>query len=105
MSLKLGIVGFGKIARDEHVPAIARTPGADLIAVASPHGRHPDLPIYPTLTAMLAAHPDLDAIVLAQPPVARFAAAHEALAAGKHVFLEKPPGATLSEVDQLRALA
>jgi D-galactose 1-dehydrogenase len=39
------------------------------------------------------------------PPQFRYAAARTALEAGKHVFLEKPPGATLSEVADLQALA
>lgn len=103
--IKLGIVGFGKIARDEHVPAIARTAGLELAAVASRHGVAEGVPNYPSLSAMLAAQPDLDAIVMCQPPAVRFAAAKEALAAGKHVFLEKPPGVTLSEIGLLRDLA
>lgn len=103
--LQLGMVGFGKIARDQHLPAIARTEGADLIAVASRHGVAEGLRNYHDLEAMLAAEPTLDAIVLCQPPQARFAAARTALLAGKHVFLEKPPGATLSEVEALIALA
>lgn len=105
MTLKLGIVGFGKIARDEHVPAIAWVDGAELIAVASRHGRVEGLPGYATQAEMLAAHPELDAVVLCQPPAARFEAARDALLAGKHVFLEKPPGATLSEMEILCDLA
>jgi D-galactose 1-dehydrogenase len=103
--LKLGIVGFGKIARDEHVPAIAQTPGAELAAVASRHGRCEGVPNYPALEAMLEAEPGLDAIVMCQPPQVRYEAARTALAAGKHVFLEKPPGVTVSEVEALSALA
>lgn len=103
--LKLGIVGFGKIARDEHVPAIARTAGLQLAAVASRHGVAEGVPNYPSLADMLGAQPDLDAIILCQPPAARFEAAKEALSAGKHVFLEKPPGVTLSEIALLQDLA
>ncbi len=103
--IRMGLVGFGKIARDEHVPAIAVTDSAELIAVASRNGRAEGLPNYPDLTAMLAAHADIDAIILCQPPQARYAAARQALLAGKHVFLEKPPGATLSEVEALVHLA
>lgn len=103
--IRLGIVGFGKIARDQHVGAIARTPGIELIATASRHGRAEGLPAYPDLRAMLAGEPALDAVALCQPPGARFEAAREAIMAGKHVFLEKPPGATLSEVQALIDLA
>jgi predicted dehydrogenase len=54
---------------------------------------------------MLQAEPALDAVVLCQPPQVRYAAARTALAAGKHVFLEKPPGVTVSEVEALAAQA
>src|SRR3546814_7748731 len=42
---------------------------------------------------------------MCQPPQARFAAAAKAIRAGKHVLLEKPPGATLAEVEALTRLA
>lgn len=103
--LKLGIVGFGKIARDEHAPAIALTGGLELAGVADPRPVSAAMPIFPTLEAMLAGLPELGAVVLCQPPPARYTAAKVALEAGKHVFLEKPPGVTLGEVEYLRALA
>jgi D-galactose 1-dehydrogenase len=97
----LGIVGIGKIARDQHLPTIAASPDFTLIAGASRQGRLPRGPTYPSLEAMLAAEPHIDAVALCQPPQARFEAALAAIYAGKHVFLEKPPGATLSEVEML----
>src|SRR3546814_6207365 len=42
---------------------------------------------------------------MCQPPQARFEAAAKAIRAGKHVLLEKPPGATLAEVEALTRLA
>lgn len=104
-SLKLGLVGFGKIARDQHLPAIAGTPGVELVAVASRHAKAEGVRNYADVEAMLAAEPDLDAVAMCQPPQARYEASCQALAAGKHVFLEKPPGATISEVEALVALA
>src|SRR6266540_3573727 len=104
-TLRIGLVGFGKIARDQHLPAIAGTQGAELVAVASPHAKAPGVANYPDLEAMLAAEPELDAIAMCQPPQFRYEAARAALAAGKHVFLEKPPGATVSEVEALAAIA
>jgi D-galactose 1-dehydrogenase len=102
---KLGLVGLGKIARDQHLPAIARTDGIELVAVASRNASTDEGVHYPDLESMLVGEPTLDAIILCQPPQARYEAAVLALEAGKHVFLEKPPGATISEVDALVALA
>ena len=103
--LKIGLVGLGKIARDEHVPAIAVHPEAELIAVASRNAKAEGVANYADLESMLASEPDIDSIALCQPPKFRFNAARTALLAGKHVFLEKPPGATLSEVEALISLA
>lgn len=105
MSLRLGIVGYGKIARDEHVPAIAATEGLELAAIATPEGAEATVPVYSDLAALLADSPQVDAIILCQPPSARFEAARMALAAGKHVFLEKPPGIAVGEVKILREMA
>lgn len=104
-SIRLGLVGLGKIARDQHLPSVAVTEGIELVAVASRNAAAEGIANYPDLHAMLAGEPDLDAIVLCQPPQARFEAARMALAAGKHVFLEKPPGATVSEAQALVSLA
>jgi D-galactose 1-dehydrogenase/L-arabinose 1- dehydrogenase len=104
-ALRLGLVGLGKIARDQHLPAIAAEQGAELIAVASHHGQVDGLPSYPDTEALLAGQPDVEAIVMCQPPQARFEDSRRALAAGKHVLLEKPPGATISEVEALAAAA
>jgi D-galactose 1-dehydrogenase len=103
--LRLGLVGFGKIARDQHLPAIEATEGTELVAIASRNARAEGLRNYHDLDAMLAAEPALDAIILCQPPESRFDAAWVALTAGKHVFLEKPPGASVSEVEALVQLA
>ncbi len=103
--INIGLVGLGKIARDEHLPAIAGHEGATLIAVASRNASADGVSHYPDLSSMLAGEPALDAVILCQPPQVRFDAAVAALKAGKHVFLEKPPGITVSEVQKLVELA
>ncbi|KAA0123411.1 gfo/Idh/MocA family oxidoreductase [Methylobacterium sp. P1-11] len=103
--IRIGLVGVGKIARDQHLPVIAASPDYSLVAVASRQGGLDGVPSYRRLQDMLAAHSDLDAIALCQPPQARFAAALAGIASGRHVFLEKPPGATLAEVGLLVAAA
>lgn len=105
MVVRLGLMGLGKIARDQHLPAIARSADFDLAAIASRNASIEGVACFATLEELLAKADGVDAVALCQPPQHRFAAALTALRAGKHVFLEKPPGATLSEVETLVALA
>ena len=104
-ALRIGLVGLGKIARDQHLPAIAATEGVELVAIASRNAVLDDIPSFKSLDEMLGSKTGFDAVVLCQPPSARFDDARRALIAGKHVFLEKPPGATVSEVELLAKLA
>ena len=106
----LGLVGLGKIARDQHIPAIAATGLFTLAAVVSPDGAttgttHGDIPTFRSQAEMLAALPGLDAVALCTPPAVRHGLTVEALRAGKHVLIEKPPAATLSELHDLVAEA
>ena len=104
-ALRLAIAGFGKIARDQHVPAIAATEGLTLVATASPQGSFPGVPHFATLDDLLRGGPPVDAVAICTPPQVRSRLAAAALAAGKHVMLEKPPGASLGEVEPLTAMA
>jgi predicted dehydrogenase len=53
----------------------------------------------------MLADPELDAVVIATPVPTHYELAKLALEAGKHVFVEKPPAMTGSEIDELVALA
>ncbi|MBV9563751.1 MAG: Gfo/Idh/MocA family oxidoreductase [Bradyrhizobium sp.] len=103
--LRIAIAGFGKIARTRHVPAISAVPGAELVAIADPVPAAADVPQFPSLETLLREGPEIDAVALCTPPQARSAQAKIALDAGKHVLLEKPPGATASEIAPLLAAA
>ncbi|MCA1366375.1 Gfo/Idh/MocA family oxidoreductase [Bradyrhizobium sp. BRP14] len=103
--IRIAIVGVGKIVRDQHLPALAKNADYQLIAAASRHGTVEGIDNFKSIDAMLDAVPAIDAVSLCMPPQYRYEAARAALDAGKHVFLEKPPGATLSEVADLEALA
>lgn len=99
--IRLAIVGLGKIARDQHLPAIAATPGIALAAIASRNAALDGVAHFDTLEALLTEAPEVEAVALCTPPQGRRAQAALALAAGKHVLLEKPPGATVSEIAPL----
>lgn len=102
---KVALVGIGKIARDQHVPALAASPDWVLAATVSRSGTVEGVESHTDFAGMLAARPDIGVVSLCMPPVPRFAYAEAALLAGRHVMLEKPPGATLAEVHALQALA
>jgi D-galactose 1-dehydrogenase len=104
-AIRLAIVGLGKIARDRHVAAISGTDGIELVAIADPNASLDGVAHFATLDDMLAARHPIDAVALCTPPQTRQALAAAALKAGKHVLLEKPPGATVSELAPLIATA
>lgn len=101
MGHKLAIVGVGKIARDQHIPSIAASGAFELAATASRNATVAGVPAYRDLPTLLEAHPEITCVSLCTPPQARYPDARAALEAGRHVMLEKPPGATLSEVHDL----
>ena len=103
--MKLALVGIGKIARDQHVPALAGSNTFDLAATVSRNGTVDGVEAWTDFDAMLDARPDIDAVSLTMPPAPRFGYAEAALRAGRHVMLEKPPGATLAECHRLTELA
>lgn len=103
--IKLAIVGVGKIVRDQHLPAVAGNADYQLVAAASRNGVVDGIDNYKSIEEMLKGQPEIDAVSLCMPPQFRYEAALAALQAGKHVFLEKPPGATISEVEDLKRIA
>ncbi|WP_207791550.1 Gfo/Idh/MocA family protein [Sandaracinobacteroides saxicola] len=104
--MNIALLGYGKIAADSHVPAIAATPGVTLAAVISRRGEGPPgVPVFPSLAALAESGLSVDAISLANRPAERFATAMEALARGWHVMLEKPPAATVAQAEALVAAA
>jgi D-galactose 1-dehydrogenase len=105
--IRLGLVGYGKIAQDQHVPAIRRSDRFELVAVATLGQHCPDVPNFSSLAELLEQGPQVDAIAFCTPPQGRFALVEQALRAGKHVLVEKPPCSTLGEalalIDEVNA--
>lgn len=94
--MRIGVVGYGTGGRHFHVPFIAAAKGVSLVGivarapatVAAVRENLPDTPIYPSLTAMLAA--GVDAVTITTPPQTRRELVLEAIAAGVHVIADKP---------------
>ena len=73
-AITLGIVGFGKIARDQHVAAIHANP-AFVAALRSPMplpASATPVPRYPSIESMLAADDAPQAVAICTPPQARY---------------------------------
>lgn len=106
MTWRLAVVGFGKIARDQHLPAIAASGDFRLIATVDPHSAPSvEAPHFADLDSLLSSQIRFDAVAVCSPPQSRYRLAAQALNAGKHVLIEKPPCATLSEAQESARLA
>lgn len=105
MPIRIAIIGYGKIARDQHVPAIAADPRFELVAVVGPRvADGGGVPVFRSHGELIEAG-GVDAVAVCTPPRIRHAIARDCLAAGLHVLLEKPPAATLGEIEHLELLA
>ena len=108
MTIRVAIIGYGKIAHDQHAPAIADNPAFELAAVAGGSGTPPadGIERFADTAELLANQREsIDAVAICTPPGPRYAIARDCLNAGLDVLLEKPPCATVGEVDALAALA
>ncbi|MBV6637819.1 MAG: Gfo/Idh/MocA family oxidoreductase, partial [Mameliella sp.] len=103
--MEIALVGIGKIALDQHVPAIAASPDWDLAATVSRKGSVDGVDSFTDFAELLERRSDIRVVSLCLPPVPRFDYAAAAIAAGRHVMLEKPPGASLSECHRLIDMA
>jgi D-galactose 1-dehydrogenase len=106
MPLRIAIIGYGKIAKDQHVPSIAADPRFELAAIVSPRAQADEgVPVFPDTEMMLEAMAGkLDAVAVCTPPTVRLDVAAAAFGAGLAVMLEKPPAATLGEIEEIERL-
>jgi D-galactose 1-dehydrogenase len=102
MPFKLGIIGLGKIAQDQHLPVAARNRDFEIAAVVSSRLGYGTAAAFKKPAEMFASGIKLDAAALCMPPGPRFEIARDALDAGLHVLMEKPPTPTGGELEALR---
>jgi len=103
--LGIALAGIGKIARDQHAPTLADRQDAKLVATISRRGRIEGIPGFQSIAEAVDQASEIGAVVICTPPRLHFDQAQEALRAGRHVFLEKPPVSSLAEMEMLRNLA
>ncbi|MBG1231992.1 Gfo/Idh/MocA family protein [Aestuariivirga litoralis] len=98
MSHKIAVVGLGKIATDQHVPCISKNKKFDLVATVSRNNALAGKPHFSTIGELIKSKVKVDCVALCTPPSVRLAIAREALDAGYHVLIEKPPTPTVGEM-------
>jgi predicted dehydrogenase len=107
--IKAGIVGYGFATKVFHAPLIAGTPGMQLVAICSsdPAKVASDWPevAVENRPEDLFARPDLDLVVIPTPNASHYPLARLALAAGKHVVVDKPFTLTGAEARSLKVCA
>ena len=92
--IRIAIIGYGKIAADQHVPSIAGNDRFELVATSSRSGQGVER-IYTDWRQLLHEVEGLEAVAITTPPSARHEIASACIEAGLHVLMEKPPTVTL----------
>ncbi len=108
--LRVAVAGLG-FGEQVHLPALAACALTEPMALWHPRRERLEkacaasgLPGFSDFDALLA-DPSIEAVVIATPPGPRFDLAKAAIAAGKHLLLEKPVGLNADQVQELQRLA
>jgi predicted dehydrogenase len=109
--LRIGVIGYGYWGPNL-VRNFAAGPRTRVVAIAeqAPARRQAAATAAPHIrcvadAAEVIGDPDVDAVVIATPIFTHHALAKAALAAGKHVLVEKPLAPSVAEAEELAALA
>lgn len=106
--IRWGIIGVGDVCEIKSGPAFYQAADSQLLAVMRRDGekaqdfaqRH-KVPFHYDNADALLANPDIDAVYIATPPAFHKDYALAALAAGKHVYIEKPVTLNAMECDDI----
>lgn len=107
--VRIGVLGCGPIAQFAHLEACRKARNAELYAVCDVADElrermtavHQPPAAYADYGQMLG-DPNVDAVIVATADQFHVEAAHRAIAAGKHVLVEKPLGTTVESCRALR---
>jgi predicted dehydrogenase len=102
--IRIAIIGYGKIAEDQHVPSIEGNERFELAATSSRSGQGVAR-TFKDWRALIREVDGLEAVAITTPPGPRYEIARECLLAGLHCLLEKPPTAGLADIADLACLA
>ncbi|HUN93081.1 MAG TPA: oxidoreductase [Burkholderiaceae bacterium] len=103
--LRVALFGYGYAGRTIHAPLVAAVPGLQLAVVCSGDAAKvqadwPGIHVDPDAAA-ICDRDDIDIVVIATPNASHHALASRALAAGRHVVVDKPFTLTFAEARDL----
>jgi len=106
--VRFGYVGCGFMAQKVHIPNFKSIPECDFLAIAEIReklGRKVQvmysIPRFYRSHLELADDPDIDAVGVSAPPMLQGEIARDLLAAGKHVFMEKPMAVSVEQAEKI----
>jgi len=111
-TVRVGIIGAGGVVRGRHIPALQRIPGVEIPliwsrtpekaqAVAAEFGINATADHWQEVIES----PEVDAVIIATPPVLHLPATLAALSAGKHVLCQARMARNLDEARQMLSAA
>jgi predicted dehydrogenase len=108
MPVRIGLLGCGAVACDQHLPALRRMMGAVVVGLADPDPAArdraarlaPGADVHPDAGELLGRS-DVDAVVVAAPTPLHAELAVAAARSGKHVYVEKPLATSEAEANRV----
>src|SRR6266705_4613348 len=104
---QLGIIGFGTIGKVQY-EALTQSPQRDFVVTAIADHQQKQIPSdkkFFSDPSSLLEDPDIQAVSISTPPNTHYDLAMQALLAGKHVFVEKPPALTTQQCEEMMRYA
>ena len=109
--IRIGFVGVGNMGQAAHLLNFQMVPECAVVAIADVRSAHAaavarkwDVPhVYGSHREMLAAHPDIDALVAIQPFTRHGTLLTELLAYGKPILTEKPIAGSITQAEAILA--
>lgn len=98
MSIRIGIIGYGKMGKTRH-DAIKLFNNAEVVAISEPESI--DIGIRNVSYKEIINDSEIDAVIISTPNFLNKQLTIDCLNAGKHVFCEKPPAFTASDMEEI----
>lgn len=99
-TLKLGLVGFGRIGKIHFYNIQQRIPEAEILMVSDPGADLSAIGVAAGTPDEILEHPDIEAVIVCSPTDTHADFVEKCAAAGKHIFCEKPLDLSLDRISR-----